>query len=56
MKLLTKDLPSSLGHETGARTVPMRRLICTSSRDLKALTDSGGLLADLYYQINIRDD
>jgi two-component system, NtrC family, response regulator GlrR len=29
------------------------RLICTTSRDLKSLTDGGGFLRDLYYQINI---
>jgi two-component system, NtrC family, response regulator GlrR len=29
------------------------RLICTTSRDLKPLTDTGALLKDLYYQINI---
>jgi two-component system response regulator GlrR len=29
------------------------RLICTTSRDLKSLTDSGAFLKDLYYQINI---
>ena len=29
------------------------RLICTTSRDLVSLTDSGAFLKDLYYQINI---
>jgi two-component system response regulator GlrR len=29
------------------------RLICTTSRDLKSLTESGAFLRDLYYQINI---
>jgi two-component system response regulator GlrR len=29
------------------------RLICTASRDLKLLTDSGGFFRDLYHQINI---
>jgi two-component system, NtrC family, response regulator GlrR len=29
------------------------RLICTTSRDLKSLTESGAFLKDLYYQINI---
>jgi two-component system response regulator GlrR len=29
------------------------RLICTTSRDLKALTETGAFLRDLYYQVNI---
>jgi two-component system, NtrC family, response regulator GlrR len=29
------------------------RLICTTSRDLKPLTEGGGFLRELYYQINI---
>ena len=29
------------------------RLICTTSRDLKLLTEGGGFLKELYYQINI---
>jgi two-component system response regulator GlrR len=50
-KALAKDpIPSvkSLG------AVPAdARLICTTSHDLKPLTDTGAFLRDLYYQINI---
>jgi two-component system, NtrC family, response regulator GlrR len=50
-KALDKDrLP--LGQGLGAGRADAR-LICTTSRDLKALTDSGAFLGELYYQINI---
>jgi two-component system, NtrC family, response regulator GlrR len=51
VRALTKDrLPSGMSWGPDRTDA---RLICTSSRDLKALTDSGAFLADLYYQINI---
>ena len=51
VRALTQDrLPS--GMSWGPERTDAR-LICTSSRDLKALTDTGAFLADLYYQINI---
>jgi two-component system, NtrC family, response regulator GlrR len=52
------DLPAQLQGELVAAlrlTSPKGkvRLICTTSRDLKKLMESGGLRQDLYYQINI---
>jgi two-component system response regulator GlrR len=48
--LAKEDVPS--GKWLGAVRADVR-LISTSSRDLKALTESGAFLRDLYYQVNI---
>ena len=52
---LAKALPKThipAGKSAGA--VPREaRLICTTSRDLKSLTDGGGFFSDLYFQINV---
>jgi two-component system, NtrC family, response regulator GlrR len=45
----TPDLP---GRNAGTAR-PNVRLICTTSRDLKPLMESGGFLADLYSELNI---
>ena len=49
------DLPLRLQVELARvlRRSPTVRLICTTSRDLKKLTDAGAFRQDLYYQINI---
>jgi two-component system response regulator GlrR len=50
-KALDKDhIPSRTGMDAKRSDV---RLICTTSRDLKPLMDTGVLLKDLYYQISI---
>jgi two-component system, NtrC family, response regulator GlrR len=50
-KALAKDdIPSGSSYGVARAHA---RLICTTSRDLKLLTDSGEFLGDLYYQINI---
>ena len=50
-KVLAKDQITSRGSADAGR--PDVRLICTTSRDLKPLMDSGAFLRDLYYQIGI---
>jgi two-component system response regulator GlrR len=49
------DLPLRLQVELARvlRRNPAVRLICTTSHDLKKLTDAGAFRQDLYYQINI---
>jgi two-component system response regulator GlrR len=50
-KAVAKDhIPSRGGGEAKRADV---RLICTTSRDLKPLMDTGAFLKDLYYQISI---
>lgn len=48
--LANENVPS--GRSSGAVRADVR-LICTTSRDLKPLTDSGAFFKDLYYLINI---
>ncbi|HEY4445787.1 MAG TPA: sigma 54-interacting transcriptional regulator [Steroidobacteraceae bacterium] len=50
-KTLAKDDITARGSADAVR--PDARLICTTSRDLKPLLDSGGFLRDLYYQISV---
>jgi two-component system response regulator GlrR len=50
-KGLTKDHVPSRGTPEAVRSDV--RLICTTSRDLKSLTDTGVFLKDLFYQISI---
>ena len=50
-KALAKE-PVSAGKDSAAARAGTR-LICTTSRDLKALMEAGAFLKDLYYQINI---
>jgi two-component system response regulator GlrR len=50
-KALAKDPISSVQSLDAVRADV--RLICTTSRDLKPLTDTGAFLRNLYYQINI---
>jgi two-component system, NtrC family, response regulator GlrR len=50
-KVLAKDQITSRGSADTVR--PDVRLICTTSRDLRPLMDSGAFLRDLYYQIGI---
>jgi two-component system response regulator GlrR len=49
------DLPLRLQVDLARvlRKTPPVRMICTTSRDLKKLTDAGTFRQDLYYQINI---
>jgi two-component system response regulator GlrR len=50
-KALAKDDIPSGGSADAKRSVA--RLICTTSRDLKPLLDTGAFVKDLYYQISI---
>jgi len=52
---LPLELQSRLSYVLASSVAPaaVARLICTTSRDLKLLTDSGSFLRNLYYQINI---
>jgi two-component system response regulator GlrR len=50
-KALAKDQITSRGIADAVR--PDARLICTTSRDLKPLMDTGAFLRDLYYQIGV---
>jgi two-component system response regulator GlrR len=50
-KVLAKDQITSRGSADAVR--PDVRLICTTSRDLKPLMDTGAFLRDLHYQIRI---
>jgi two-component system response regulator GlrR len=51
---LPLDLQSKLAYVLANPVAPSTaRLICTTSRDMKLLTDSGAFLRNLYYQINI---
>jgi two-component system response regulator GlrR len=48
---LQSKLASVLANSSASTSAA--RLICTTSRDLRGLTDSGAFLLNLYYQINI---
>jgi two-component system response regulator GlrR len=50
-KTLARDDITARGSADAVR--PDARLICTTSRDLKPLLDTGALLKDLYYQISV---
>jgi two-component system, NtrC family, response regulator GlrR len=50
-KTLARDDITARGSADAVR--PDTRLICTTSRDLKPLLDTGALLKDLYYQISV---